>query len=70
MHWWRKRQVMATELVVHDFEDLPVTRADIEEAIRGHALTASRLPRHYTDRRGAIHARINSLLDQWENTPS
>jgi hypothetical protein len=61
---------MATELVVHDFDDLPVTRADIEEALRGHAYTAGRIPRHYVHKKDAIHARINSLLDQWENTPS
>ena len=46
------------------------TRADLEEAITHLAATAARLPSHWTDRRAAIHARINDLLDQRDGHPA
>ena len=42
------------------------TRAEIEEALTYLAATAARLPRHYVDRKAAIHARIDALLDDLE----
>ena len=60
---------MATELVVPGYDDTPVTRAELEEAITGHARTASRLPRHYVHKKAALHKVINDLLDQWEHAP-
>lgn len=41
-------------------------RAELEEALTHLAATASRLPRHYVDRKAAIHARIDALLDEWQ----
>ena len=41
-------------------------REELEEALTHLAATASRLPRHYVDRKAAIHARIDVLLDEWE----
>lgn len=42
------------------------TRAELEEAITGHNLTLSRMPKHWTDRRARLHALIDALLEDWE----
>lgn len=42
------------------------TRAELEEAITSHRETLRRMPAHWTDRRAAIHAKIDAMLDDWE----
>lgn len=61
---------MATELViVASYNDPPVSRDEIEEAICYHNRYAMKMPAHWVDRKRAAHQRINDLLDQWETTP-
>lgn len=40
------------------------TPDELREAITNLAATASRMPSHWTDRRAALHARIDALLDE------
>lgn len=61
--------MMATEQIVPDYEDRPVTRAEIAEAITNLAATAARIPRHHAERKASLHDRINNLLDQYEQAP-
>lgn len=42
------------------------TRAELEQAIISHRETLRRMPAHWTDRRAAIHARIDAMLTDWE----
>lgn len=60
---------MATELVVPDYDDPPVTKAEIEEAIRYHRGHLAKMPAHWVDRRASVHDTINRLLYQWEQAP-
>lgn len=40
------------------------TPDELREAITNLAATASRMPAHWTDRKAAMHARIDALLDE------
>lgn len=42
------------------------TPDEIREAITNIARTAAMCPAHWTERRAAMHARINALLDELE----
>jgi hypothetical protein len=42
------------------------TADEIREAITNMAKTASRLPRHFVERKAALHAKIDALLDELE----
>lgn len=42
------------------------TRAELAEAITNLRATVQRMPAHWFERRGAIHAQINDLLDAWQ----
>jgi hypothetical protein len=66
MPWWMRLVMAVEELTAHDF-DSPVSKAELEEALTYHAAAASRLPRHFVDKRAAIHRVINNLLDEWEH---
>jgi hypothetical protein len=65
---------------MHQHEDDPArallvitdatTKAEIEEAIAGHRALLQRMPSHWTERRAKIHARIDALLEDWEQAPS
>lgn len=44
----------------------PETVDELREAITNMAHTAARMPAHWTERRAAIHAQIDALLDQLE----
>lgn len=43
-----------------------ITPAEIIEAIEHANRTLKRMPRHWTDRRAAVHATLNGLLDDLE----
>ena len=45
------------------------TRAELEEAIANVVNTLHRMPAHWTDRRAALHAKVDALLDDWERAP-
>ena len=45
------------------------TRAELEEAIANVVATLHRMPAHWTDRRAALHAKVDALLDDWERAP-
>lgn len=45
-------------------------RADIEEALRYVNESLHRMPAHWTDRRAALHAKIDALLDDWQAASS
>ena len=51
---------MTTAIVITD----DTTPDELREAITNLAATASRMPAHWTDRRAALHARIDALLDE------
>ena len=40
------------------------TADELREAITNLAATASRMPAHWTDRKAALHGRIDALLDE------
>lgn len=42
------------------------TPDEIREAITNYAKAASRLPRHFVDRKAKLHERIDALLDELE----
>ncbi len=44
----------------------PVTREELTEALRHLASTAARIPKHWTDRKAAIHALIDQRLTELE----
>lgn len=44
--------------------DDATTKAELEEAITHLNETAKRLPKHWVDRKTAVHDRINALLDE------
>lgn len=44
----------------------PETVEELREAITNMAATAAKMPAHWVDRRAAIHARVNELLDKLE----
>ena len=44
--------------------DDDTTPEELREAITNLAATASRMPAHWTDKRAAIHERIDALLDE------
>lgn len=44
--------------------DDEVAAEDLREAITHLAHTASKLPRHWVDRRADLHHKMNELLDQ------
>jgi len=46
------------------------TKAELAEAMTNMAATAARMPAHWTDRKAAIHARIDVLLDEYERAPA
>lgn len=46
------------------------TREEVAEALTHLARKASRVPAHWTDRKAAIHAAMNDLLDQYEAMPA
>lgn len=43
------------------------TRAEIEEALGWANQTAKRVPAHWLDHKARAHAKLNALLDDWEN---
>jgi hypothetical protein len=45
------------------------TKAELEEAITSHRATLARMPAHWTDRRAALHAKIDAMLADWERAP-
>lgn len=54
---------MATEVVrVTD----QTTRAELEEALSNIVGTLHRMPAHWVDRRAALHAKIDAMLEDWE----
>jgi hypothetical protein len=42
------------------------TRAEIEEAMRHVRHTLDRCPSHWAERRAGLHAKLDSLLTDWE----
>lgn len=46
------------------------TRAELEEAMRRVTATLHRMPAHWTDRRAALHAKLDVLLEDWERAPT
>ena len=42
------------------------TRAELEEAMANVVATLSRMPSHWTDKRAALHAKIDAMLVDWE----
>lgn len=42
------------------------TRAELEEAIANIGATLHRTPAHWTEKRAALHAKIDALLTDWE----
>jgi hypothetical protein len=45
------------------------TRAEIEEAMRHVRHTLDRCPSHWAERRAGLHAKLDSLLTDWERAP-
>lgn len=45
------------------------TREEIAEALMHLNASAKRIPRHFTERKAAVHARIDALLDEWLMAP-
>ena len=43
------------------------TKAELEEAIANLIATLHRMPEHWTDRRAALHAKIDTLLEDWQH---
>ena len=42
------------------------TRADLEEAMHHVVATLHRMPKHWTDRRAALHTKLDAMLEDWE----
>lgn len=42
------------------------TRAELEEAMANIVATLHRMPSHWTDRRAALHAKLDALLEDWQ----
>lgn len=42
------------------------TRADLEEAMCHIVTTLHRMPAHWTDRRAALHGKLDALLEDWQ----
>lgn len=42
------------------------TRAELEEAIANLNATLHRMPEHWVERRAALHAKIDALLEDWQ----
>lgn len=42
------------------------TRAELEEAMHNVVATLHRMPAHWTDRRAALHAKLDALLEDWQ----
>lgn len=61
-HDWLVREVDVSILKVTD----ETTRAELEEAIANLNATLHRMPKHWTERRAKLHARIDALLVDWE----
>ena len=51
---------------VNPTEDTP--RAELEEAMGFIVQTLQRMPSHWTDRRAALHAKLDAMLGDWERT--
>lgn len=46
------------------------TRAELEDTMRQVTATLHRMPAHWTDRRAALHAKLNVLLEDWQQAPT
>lgn len=46
------------------------TRAELEEAMANVVATLHRMPSHWTDRRAALHAKLDAMLADWERAPA
>lgn len=42
------------------------TRAELEEAMANIVGTLHRMPAHWVDRRAALHAKLDALLEDWQ----
>lgn len=42
------------------------TRPDLEEAMSHIVATLHRMPSHWTDRRAALHRKLDALLEDWQ----
>lgn len=42
------------------------TRAELEEALAHLNASAKRIPRHFTERKAAVHAVIDARLTEWQ----
>ena len=43
------------------------TRAELEEAMANVVATLHRMPAHWTDKRAGLHAKLDTLLDDWQH---
>ena len=41
------------------------TRAELEEAMANVVGTLHRMPVHWTERRAALHAKLDAMLEDW-----
>ena len=46
------------------------TRAELAEAMTHIVASIRRLPIHYTDKRVALHAELDALLEEWLHAPA
>lgn len=46
------------------------TRAELEEAMTNIVATLHRMPAHWTDRRAGLHAKLDHMLEDWEQAPA
>src|SRR5690242_4841424 len=42
------------------------TRAELEEAMHNIVATLHRMPAHWADKRTALHAKLDAMLEDWE----
>lgn len=56
---------MSTDVIVVTDD---TTRAEIEEAMRHIRTVLDQMPTRWTDRRAALHAKLDALLTDWQRT--
>ena len=42
------------------------SRAELEEAMANVVATLHRMPAHWTDKRTALHAKLDAMLEDWQ----
>ena len=54
---------MTTETIVIKDD---TSRAELEEAMANIVATLHRMPAHWTDRRASLHAKLDVMLEDWQ----